>query len=117
MPYLPLRACLEPGCPHPAGRRGRCRAHERAYDQRRGTAAQRGYATAAHQAWRRAVILRDQRCADCGIYLLDDRGEPLSSAHGDHVVPIAQGGARFDLRNGRARCERCHGRKTLSERD
>ena len=115
MPHAPGRACLEPGCPSTAGPRGRCPSHARAYDHQRGTAAQRGYASPEHQAWRRAVILRDGSCADCQRPLFDARGEPLPIAHADHVVPISRGGARLDPKNGRARCDRCHGRKTIGE--
>jgi 5-methylcytosine-specific restriction endonuclease McrA len=35
--------------------------------------------------------------------------------HADHVVPISQGGARYDVANGEARCVGCHSRKTAKE--
>jgi len=37
-------------------------------------------------------------------------------AQADHIVPIARGGARYDLANGQTLCIRCHARKTLRER-
>jgi hypothetical protein len=35
--------------------------------------------------------------------------------HADHIVPISQGGERYDVANGAARCVSCHGRKTVLE--
>ena len=108
-----LRPCLEPRCPVLV-ERGRCPQHERAYDRRRGTAAERGYCSAEHLAWRRAVIKRDRSCGDCGTGLLDSRGEPISTAHADHIVPLGDGGT-YALSNGAARCRSCHSRKTMGE--
>ncbi len=34
----------------------------------------------------------------------------------DHVVPIAEGGARFVIANGQGVCKSCHSRKTIIER-
>jgi len=33
-------------------------------------------------------------------------------AQADHIVPIRQGGERYDLANGQTLCIACHGRKT-----
>jgi 5-methylcytosine-specific restriction protein A len=74
----------------------------------RPNAAARGYCDKAHRKWRQAVLTRDAwACADCG------RIDPAN--HADHIVPIAQGGARYDVANGQTLCIRCHGRKTLAE--
>ena len=76
----------------------------------RPNAAARGYCDKAHKAWRRAVLLRcNWACVDCGKVCY---GRDL---HADHVVPISQGGARYDVANGEARCVSCHGRKTRRE--
>lgn len=110
------RPCLESRCPALATYRGRCAEHARAYDLRRGSSAERGpYNTARHKEWRRAVIVRDRVCRDCGCALLDGKGEPLPNAHADHVVPITEGGQAFSLANGAARCHRDHSRKTMRE--
>jgi 5-methylcytosine-specific restriction endonuclease McrA len=37
--------------------------------------------------------------------------------HADHVVPVSQGGERYDVTNGEARCVACHGRKTRREQN
>jgi 5-methylcytosine-specific restriction endonuclease McrA len=84
-------------------------------EQQRGSAAQRGYGSPEHRAWRRTVIKRDKLCRDCHQPLLDARGEPLPTAHADHIIPKAAGGAPFDLANGAGRCNRCHSRKTIRE--
>ena len=92
----------------------RCPKHQREYDLRRGSAYARGYNSPEHRSWRRTVIQRDRVC-DCGAALVDPRGEPLPTAHADHIIPKRAGGAEFDLRNGKGRCNRCHSRKTARE--
>lgn len=49
-------------------------------------------------------------CVDCGRVC---HGRQL---HADHIVPISQGGERYDVANGAARCIVCHARKTNAER-
>lgn len=116
MPYAPRRPCLHPGCPALVqGKKSRCPRHQSEYDLRRGSAAERGpYNSALHKQWRRAVILRDRCCVDCGRPLLDRRGEPLPRAHSDHIIPLTAGGD-YTLDNGAARCHRDHSRKTMRE--
>ena len=77
-------------------------------DTTRPNAAARGYCDAAHRTWRQAVLTRDAwACVDCG--------RVDAANHADHIVPIAQGGERYDLANGAYRCAGCHARKTLRE--
>jgi len=79
----------------------------------RPNAYQRGYCDAAHKAWRAAVLTRDAwQCRECG-RVCDDKRE----AHADHVVPIADGGGRYDVSNGQCLCVRCHGAKTRREQN
>ena len=49
------------------------------------------------------------QCVDCG------RVAHGREMHADHVVPISQGGERYDVWNGQARCVSCHARKTVRE--
>lgn len=99
----PRRPCSVPGCPRIAERSGRCAVHavrERGYDRQRGTSAERGYGAAWRQ--RRAEFLAEHPvCIDCGA--------PATDA--DHEVPRLRGGSDAD-ENLRARCHRCHSRKT-----
>lgn len=62
----------------------------------------------AHRAWRdRVLALADYHCAypDC-----TDR-----ATDADHIMPISQGGARFDVANGQALCHQHHSMKTRAE--
>ena len=50
------------------------------------------------------------QCVDCG------RVATGRQMHADHVRAISEGGDRYDLANGVARCLVCHGRKSNAER-
>ena len=79
-------------------------------DTARPNAAARGYCDKAHKAWRQAVLTRcNWQCVDCG------RVAHGREMHADHIVPISQGGDRYDVANGAARCLACHSRKTARE--
>ncbi len=66
------------------------------------------YSSAQHMAWARAVKARaGWRCQDCG------KGGKL---YADHITELKDGGAPFDLRNGRALCATHHTLKTINER-
>jgi 5-methylcytosine-specific restriction endonuclease McrA len=74
----------------------------------RPNAAARGYCDKAHKRWRQAVLVRDAwQCLGCGVV--------AQSAHADHIVPVSEGGARYDVANGQTLCRSCHGRKTRRE--
>ncbi len=76
----------------------------------RPSAAARGYCTTEHAAWKKSVHARDAwQCVTCG------RVVTGRQAHADHIVPIAAGGARYDLSNGQTLCRPCHSRKTAKE--
>ena len=77
----------------------------------RPNAAARGYCDKAHRAWRRAVLTRDGwQCRACGRVCSGRR-----EAQADHIVPVSQGGDRYDVANGQCLCIACHGRKTRCE--
>ena len=81
-------------------------------DSARPNAAARGYCDKAHKAWRKAVLTAcNWQCVDCGRICM---GRDM---HADHITPIAQGGERYDVKNGAARCVSCHGRKTRQEQN
>ena len=64
---MTLRVCLEPGCPTITNRT-RCKAHERARDQARGTSTQRGYGYAHQQeraSWEPKVATGAVTCRRC----------------------------------------------------
>lgn len=78
----------------------------------RPNAAARGYCSAAHKAWRQAVLNRCHwQCVDCG------RVAYGRDMHADHVQPVSVAPERrYDVSNGAARCVSCHCRKTNDER-
>jgi 5-methylcytosine-specific restriction protein A len=61
---MTLVVCSTPGCPE-LTEGGPCTTHKRAAEQRRGTAAQRGYSSRAWRFARRAVLRRDPICVLC----------------------------------------------------
>jgi len=71
-------------CPHVAGRSGLCAGHARAYERRRGTAAERGYGW-SWQVLRRRILARDPRCQEPAC------NEP--SVEVDHIRPKVFGGS------------------------
>lgn len=107
-----MKVCIEPGCPK-LTRGTRCLDHEaeyrerknREYDAMRPGPAQRGY-DQRHREWREKVLARDRFCA-CGCGGL--------ATVADHIIPISEGGARFDLKNGQGMTEECHNRKRQEE--
>jgi len=81
------------------------------YEATRPNAAAMGYCDKRHRAWRRAVLTRDGwQCRACGRICSGYR-----EAHADHILPIADGGDRYDLANGQCLCVSCHSRKTRAE--
>ena len=77
----------------------------------RPNASARGYCDKRHRAWRLAVLTRDAwQCRGCGAVC-------PRYAQADHIVPISQGGERYDVSNGQTLCIRCHGRKTKREQN
>ena len=74
----------------------------------------RGYTDKRHRAWRLAVLTRDAwQCRHCGVIC----GPPGPPPQADHVVPVSNGGERYDVDNGQTLCIRCHGRKTRREQN
>lgn len=104
-PTAPARPCPKAGCLNLQP----CADHPRkpfASVQGRPSAAKQGYG-ARHRAWRTAVLARDPICKHPGCI--------ARSTEADHIIPIRQGGARFDLANGRGLCKRHHSAKTGRE--
>ena len=74
-------------------------------------AADSHYQTAEHRAWRAAVLRRAG-----GICEAPTCGRSGVRLFADHVRELRDGGAPFDLANGRALCGACHSRKTAEAR-
>lgn len=66
--------------------------------------------TAAHKRWAAAVMRRAG--GRCQIQLAGCTGR---AQHADHIQPVAEGGAEFDVANGQGACTSCHDVKTAEE--
>lgn len=107
-PLAAVPLCSTPMCDQHAIRRGRCQAHMTdeylRQERQRGSSTARGYDV----TWRRLrawVLLREPLCRTCG-----DVAREV-----DHIRPLAQGGARLDVRNVQPLCRECHAAKTARE--
>lgn len=112
-PSKPMRAareCTYPGCHVLVRGTSRCDQHKPPpwKDRQRGSY-ERGY----DHAWRMARNGYIQRHPVCEIrhFCEGDPGEEV-----DHVIPLAQGGARLDEANMQTACKRCHRWKTQQEK-
>lgn len=127
MPTALLRYCGEPGCPELVAS-GRCSAHARVYDTRRGTACNRGY----DARWRRLRRRFIHRLIALGIGPLCGARLPgapetahsrcvadhrvVAGAVVDHIVPHRGDERRlYDTLNLQFLCKACHDRKTATE--
>ncbi|MCC6147417.1 MAG: HNH endonuclease [Anaerolineaceae bacterium] len=113
----PMRAakpCMYPGCPNlvrDGG--GRCEVHRREggrlYDERRGTAAQRGY-DARWRKVRRMVLRARPVCADPFGYHAAD-GQVILATEVHHILPLSMGGTDEE-KNLDVLCKACHSKIT-----
>jgi 5-methylcytosine-specific restriction protein A len=104
-----LRPCSTPGCPALVAA-GRCPAHRRDAENRRGSATKRGY----NSAWdrlRRLQLALEPCCRECA-----KQGFVVGATEVDHIIPIVK---RPDLRlvqsNLQSMCKSHHSKKTAAE--
>lgn len=88
----------------------RCLMCSKAWQQRRGTTASRGYG-AAHQAHRRKMLTRITRCHYCGT--LPTPSNPITL---DHRTPVVKGG-KAETSNYVPACRACNSGKGAREVD
>jgi 5-methylcytosine-specific restriction protein A len=114
------RACPVWGCPEVQP----CQAHQRLADQRRGSAASRGYGY-QWQRYSRSFRRRHPLCGDRPASAPDTRDSRCRSEHRivastvvDHIVPISgPTDPRFwDGSNHQSLCDACHNAKRRRER-
>lgn len=87
-------------------RDGRCPEHKERWERKGATRT----STQQHRKWAAAVKKRDPYCR---IHYADICTHITQEA--DHIVPVALGGAEFDLANGQGTCRPCHRRKSSRE--
>jgi 5-methylcytosine-specific restriction enzyme A len=102
-----MHPCSSCGVLVGGARSGRCDACEAALrrrDERRRAQHPRRkvYGDRRWRVARTAVLRRDGACVECGA---------TKNLSVDHVVPVAEGGASFDIANLRTLCLPCHGRR------
>lgn len=117
MPFAPKRGCRYPGCRERADDGPYCRRHappKRAWqgaDERRGTAAERGY----DGKWRKAregFLAAHPLCAECAKY-----NRYTAATVVDHIIPHRGDKKLFwDRNNWQPLCRDCHTKKTASGR-
>ena len=112
-PMAPARPCAYSGCRTLVRGAARCPEHQQQercrLEERRGSAASRGYGYRWYKA-RRAFLAHSSHmwCAICGF--------PTAAVEVDHIRPH-RGDARlfWDQRNWQGICKSCHSRKTATE--
>ena len=111
-PFAPLHPCGFPGCPKLVDRaHRRCEKHrvqeQREIDQRRGSAARRGY-DGRWCAARRRFLSTHPLCVEC-----QRVGVITAAAVVDHIIPHKGDQVLFwDVTNWQVLCKQCHDRKT-----
>ena len=117
MPLSAPTPCRHPGCGAVLAKPGYCDTHRSAVHRdygraRRSFDAQLGfYQSAQWRAVRAAFLRQHPLCCACEV-----RGRVVPAVVVDHVVPIKQGGARFDPENLQSLCVSDHNAKSAKER-
>lgn len=70
------------------------------------------YKTARWQKLRLHKLALNPWCEEC-----DKKGIVMVATDVDHIAPIVDGGAHYDLANLQSLCHACHSRKTVLEND
>ena len=119
LPNMPRSAptpCRYPGCAAVLATPGFCPQHQASTHHdygraRRGFDAEVGFYQSKDWRVLRAAVLRDgPLCVAC-----QAKGLLVAATVVDHVVPLKDGGARFDRANLQPLCVSCHNRKTARE--
>ena len=117
MPRSAPTPCRYPGCSAVLATPGYCQTHRpvmhRDYGRaRRGFDVEVGFYQSSRWRAVRAAVLRERPlCCAC-----ERAGALVAAQVVDHVVPIKDGGERFDAANLQPLCVPCHNRKTATER-
>lgn len=108
-----LRPCAHPGCPEllPLGTDARCEKHKRQYNRERSQNVNQSFYNSTQWKRLRAVVRKEEPiCSEC-----KKHGRVSLTQHVDHILPIAEGGAKLARENLAGLCESCHNAKTRRE--
>ena len=113
---MPIRLCLEPRCPNPATKRGRCDEHRKARERDRSRARRedardrnRMYASKRWAMFRRRKLFLDPLCQ------LQHPGCKRIANEVHHKTAMEDGGERYSFENVISTCKPCHSRETRRE--
>ncbi|MEU3826462.1 HNH endonuclease [Streptomyces sp. NPDC029080] len=104
MPEAPPTRCSEPEC-HELTTHGRCEQHQRRAWANRSTSWGSG-STRKWRAARRRQLDAEPDCRRCG-----ERATQV-----DHIVPLSEGGSKWDPANWQSLCGACHDIKSAEDR-
>ena len=114
MPYRPKKPCRHPGCPeltHDLFCEKHKKEDNRIYNQyKRDELSKTFYKTALWRTTREKKLNMNPFCEECLKSEKYIKGKIV-----DHIVPIKQGGAPYDLENLQTLCWSCHSRKSIEE--
>lgn len=114
MPHIPKKPCRYPRCPELTNETF-CEKHKtesnRIYNlYQRDTLSRTFYKTKEWQELRKIKLRQSPFCEEC-----KKNGTIVVGKIVDHIVPIKQGGAPYDINNLQTLCWSCHSRKSIEE--
>lgn len=114
MPYKPKHPCGYPRCPELTDK-AFCEKHEKKrieeYNKYRRDDFTKSFYTSKEWRLTRKRHLKEQPfCIECMKV-----GKIVKATIVDHIVPIKQGGAKYDSNNLQSLCWSCHSRKSVKE--
>jgi len=114
MPYRPKKPCHYPGCPLLTDGYY-CDQHQKlvykAYNKyERDNFSKTFYVSKEWLETRKRKLRLNPLCEAC-----QKNGTFIKASIVDHIIPIKQGGAKFDLSNLQSLCWSCHSRKSIKE--
>jgi 5-methylcytosine-specific restriction protein A len=110
----PLKRCNEVGCDEKVSdnKYSKCDAHRRdvykSFNAHKDSEPWRG--RKYWQQIRKVVITRDVICQTCKA-----NGKVVPGCDVDHIVPVSEGGSKYNLDNLQLLCRSCHSQKTMNE--
>ena len=114
MPRKPKRPCAYPGCPELVDG-GYCEKHKKLVTEQynkygRDDFTKNFYKSPAWIICRKKHLEEQPFCVECL-----KKGKTVKATMVDHIVPIKDGGSRYDNSNLQSLCWSCHSRKSVEE--